>query len=97
MLKPTPNSPIVLEKFSAGRWQQRFQYKSFEPVPVNHAWIWEDAVINAGDMEQALSVATPTANSLIKALVELNILKEMTGQQRWRSYAFERYLSLFLS
>jgi hypothetical protein len=54
-------------------------------------------IINAADLEQALSITTPTANALIKALVELGILKEITGQQRWRSYAFERYLSLFLS
>lgn len=54
-------------------------------------------IINAADVEQALSITTPTANALIKALVELGILVEITGQQRWRSYAFERYLSLFLS
>ena len=54
-------------------------------------------IINAADVEQALSISTPTANALIKALVELGILVEITGQQRWRAYAFERYLSLFLS
>ena len=54
-------------------------------------------IINAGDVEQALLITTPTANALIKALVDLDILKEITGQQRWRSYAFERYLNLFLS
>lgn len=54
-------------------------------------------IINAANLEQALSISTPTANALIKALVELGILKEITGQQRWRSYAFERYLRLFLS
>jgi len=54
-------------------------------------------IINAADLEAALSITTPTANALIKALVDLDILKEITGQQRWRSYAFERYLSLFLS
>jgi len=54
-------------------------------------------IINAGDLEQALSISTPTANALIKALVELDILVEITGQQRWRSYAFERYLKLFVS
>ena len=34
---------------------------------------------------------------LINALVQLGILTEITGQQRWRSYAFKRYLNLFLS
>lgn len=54
-------------------------------------------IVNATDMEEALSITTPTANALIKALVELGILVEITGQQRWRSYAFERYLRLFIS
>ncbi len=54
-------------------------------------------IINAADVEEALTITTPTANALIKALVELGILVEITGQQRWRSYAFERYLRLFLS
>ncbi len=54
-------------------------------------------IINAADLEEALTITTPTANALIKALVELGILVEITGQQRWRSYAFERYLRLFLS
>jgi Fic family protein len=35
-----------LETFKAGRWQQRYQYKSFEPAPVNHSWTWEDPNIH---------------------------------------------------
>lgn len=27
---------MKFETFQAGRWQPRYQYKSFEPVPVNH-------------------------------------------------------------
>jgi Fic family protein len=37
---------MKFETFKAGVWRQRYQYKSFEPVPVNHEWVWEDAVIN---------------------------------------------------
>jgi Fic family protein len=37
---------MEFEKFKAGRWQQRFQYKSFEPVPVNHNWTWKDPKIH---------------------------------------------------
>lgn len=54
-------------------------------------------IITAGDVEKALSISTPTANSLIKALVELGVVVETTGQQRWRTYSFDRYLRLFLS
>lgn len=38
---------MKFETFQAGVWQQRYQYKSFEPVPVDHDWYWEDLVINA--------------------------------------------------
>mgnify|MGYP000996823307 FL=1 len=37
---------MKFENFTPGRWQQRLQYKSFEPVPVNHDWAWEDPQIN---------------------------------------------------
>jgi hypothetical protein len=37
---------MKLEEFIAGQFLPRYQYKSFEPVLVNHAWVWEDAIIN---------------------------------------------------
>ena len=37
---------MKFETFKAGRWHPRYQYKSFEPVSVNHEWIWEDATVN---------------------------------------------------
>ncbi|MDR2745372.1 MAG: Fic family protein, partial [Desulfovibrio sp.] len=37
---------MEFEKFKAGRWQQRYQYKSFEPALVNHGWTWKDAKIH---------------------------------------------------
>lgn len=38
---------MKFETFKAGRWQQRYQYKSFEPVPVNHDWIWKKRLRSA--------------------------------------------------
>lgn len=29
---------MKFETFKAGQWKKRYQYKSFEPVPVNHEW-----------------------------------------------------------
>jgi len=59
--------------------------------------LYRQPIISATDLEEALSITTPTANSLIKGLIEKNILKETTGQQRGRIYVFNRYLNLFLS
>lgn len=33
---------MKLEEFQAGHWQARYQYKSFEPTPINQGWTWED-------------------------------------------------------
>lgn len=59
--------------------------------------LYRKPIISAADLEQALSVSTPTANALIRDFERLAILKEITGQQRGRAYVFERYLHLFLS
>ena len=32
---------MKFETFKAGAWIARYQYKSFEPVLVDHAWIWD--------------------------------------------------------
>jgi len=37
---------MEFEKFKAGHWVTRYQYKSFEPVLVNHGWTWRDPVIH---------------------------------------------------
>ena len=59
--------------------------------------LYRKPVVSAADIEAALSVSTPTANALIRDFEGLGILKEITGQQRGRAYAFERYLRLFFS
>jgi len=59
--------------------------------------LYSKPVVSAADMEKALGISTPTANVLIRDLMKLGIITEITGQQRGRSYSFDRYLSLFFS
>jgi len=59
--------------------------------------LYRKPILDATELEKALGITTPTANKLIKTLIEKNILVEVTGQQRGRVYAFDRYLNLFLS
>ena len=59
--------------------------------------LYQKPVLEASELAAALDISIPTANSLIKALIDKNILIEVTGQQRGRVYAFERYLKLFVS
>ncbi len=59
--------------------------------------LYRKPVVSAADIERALSVSTPTANALIRDFENLGMLQEITGQQRGRAYAFDRYLRLFVS
>jgi len=54
-------------------------------------------IISAADLAHGLSVSSPTAQTLVKDLQKLSVLQEISGQERGRVYAFDRYLSLFLS
>jgi Fic family protein len=59
--------------------------------------LYRKPVVDAADLEEALDITSPTANKLIRSLIDLDVLKEITGQQRGRVYAFERYLNLYVS
>lgn len=59
--------------------------------------LYRKPVLDAAELEKALGISTPTANSLIRSLIDKEILIEITGQQRGRIYAFDRYLELFVS
>ena len=74
------NPPLKLETFQAGVLRQRYQYKSFEPVPVNHEWVWEDATINA--LLEAANRALGELNAFslivpdIDLFIEMHVVKE---------------------
>lgn len=61
--------------------------------------LYQKPIIVAADLERAdgLGISTPTANALIRDLIRLGILVEISGLQKRRVYEFDRYLSLFLS
>jgi Fic family protein len=59
--------------------------------------LYRQPIVNAADLENKLPVSKPTANALLRSLVELGILVEITGQMRDRTYVFDRYLNLFAS
>jgi Fic family protein len=71
---------MKFESFKAGRWQARYQYKSFEPVPVNHEWRWEDPGINALLEQATRALGELNAFSLIvpdiDLFIEMHVVKE---------------------
>lgn len=77
---------MKLEKFSAGTWHKRLQYKSFEPVPVNHEWTWEDAKINTLLEKANRALGELNAFSLIvpdiDLFIQMHVLKEAQTSSR---------------
>ena len=59
--------------------------------------LYRKPFVTANDVAAELGVSVPTANSLVKEFTDMGILKQVSGLQRNRVFAFERYFSLFLS
>ncbi|MFH1020721.1 MAG: Fic family protein, partial [Pseudomonadota bacterium] len=77
---------MKFETFVAGQWAERYQYKSFEPVVVNHDWLWEDPVI-AVLLEQAnRALGELNAFSLIvpdiDLFIQMHVVKEAQTSSR---------------
>lgn len=77
---------MKFETFKPGRWLQRLQYKSFEPVPVNHDWQWEDAQINLLLESANRALGELNAFSLIvpdiDLFIEMHVVKEAQTSSR---------------
>lgn len=77
---------MKFESFKAGRWQQRFQYKSFEPGLVDHDWIWEDPNINVLLESANRALGELNAFSLIvpdiDLFIQMHVVKEAQKSSR---------------
>ena len=77
---------MKFETFKAGVWRPRYQYKSFEPVLVDHSWIWEDSTINALLESANRALGELNAFSLIvpdiDLFIEMHVVKEAQTSSR---------------
>lgn len=77
---------MKFETFKPGRWQQRLQFRSFEPVPVNHDWSWEDPQINVLLESANRALGELNAYSLIvpdiDLFIEMHVVKEAQTSSR---------------
>lgn len=62
-------------------------FRLFERLPMMPRFTVEKA-------RQQLSTSFPTANAAVKLLTDLGIVKEMTGQQRRRTFGYQSYIAL---
>ena len=58
-------------------------------------YLYQRPIIDAEKVSEVADISMPSSYRLISDLEEMNILKEVTGGQRSRTYVFENYLSLF--
>jgi len=77
---------MKFETFQAGVWRQQYQYKSFSPVPVDHAWSWEDSRINTLLERATQALGELNAFSLIvpdiDLFIQMHIVKEANQSSR---------------
>jgi len=77
---------MKFENFKAGQWRQRYQYKSFEPMPVNREWTWEDPIINTLLEQANRALGELNAFSLIvpdiDLFIEMHVVKEAQTSSR---------------
>ena len=58
-------------------------------------YLYSNPIVNAQKIQELIKGTKGTAYKLIEDLVKMNILKEATGNQRYRIFVFEDYLKLF--
>jgi Fic family protein len=77
---------MKFETFKAGRWHARYQYKSFEPVLVNHDWTWEDPSIHVLLESANRALGELNAFSLIvpdiDLFIQMHVVKEAQTSSR---------------
>jgi Fic family protein len=58
-------------------------------------YLYRKPVISSQEIHRRMNISQPTCDRLIAELVRLNVLKEITGQQRNRIFVFHAYYDLF--
>ena len=80
------NESLKFETLVAGRWVGRYQYKSFEPVPVDREWLWEDPTISVLLEQANRALGELNAFSLIvpdiDLFIQMHVAKEAQTSSR---------------
>ena len=58
-------------------------------------YLFRQPIIGVKEVQSLSGTSYPAANQLVQRLVELSVLREMTGQARNRRFRFEEYVALF--
>ena len=69
-------------------------YKETSKVAVFHERLFDRPIISINDVRQIMNTTFPTANNICAKLVKMNILKEITGKERNKLFAYKNYLDI---
>lgn len=77
---------MKIEEFKAGCYKQQYQYRSFSPEPINHAWTWNDPSLNTLLEEAVRALGEFNAFSLIAPdvdlFIQMHVVKEANTSSR---------------
>ena len=77
---------MKLEAFKAGDYKQQYQYRSFSPALINHAWSWDDGRVSTLLEQATKALGELNAFSLIvpdvDLFIEMHIVKEANQSSR---------------
>lgn len=75
-----------LSEFSAGDYRQQFQYRSFTPSLIHHAWTWDDPVIHTllSDANRHLGELDAFSRILpdVDRFIQMHVVKEAQNSSR---------------
>lgn len=78
--------PLPISKFKAGQWIQRYEYKSFLPTSINHAWLPDDPALQAlvGDASRLLGELNAYSQLIpnVDFFIKMHVGKEATASSR---------------
>ena len=57
--------------------------------------LYEQPIVSVTDVRELLGTTFPGANQIVRRLVDLKILVEITGQARHRRFRYDGYIKLF--
>jgi len=72
-------------------------YKESSKAAVFHEKMFTRPIISIKDIAGLMDTTFPTANDLCDKLIKLGVLKEITGKERNKLFAYKRYLDILKS
>jgi len=84
----------ILELFEEDTKRVQTLGRASSSAAVVHQFLQKHALTTSGKAASELALSEPTVNSALRHLETIGIVKEITGKQRRRVYAYNAYLAI---